>query len=145
MYNIAIEEWLNEVGDPNVNPSGGPPQVGLGVPPAQEQPTTNNAPDPNAPPPNNVNVDKDSPTQGKGIEKDTKIPDVSQDPQSPDMPKEEKDMAFEEWQDTFFRESTKNDVNKLIDLIHQIRDRDLESYPRKFVEDNLQILFLRQN
>ena len=94
MYNIAIEEWLNEVGDPNVNPSGGPPQVGLGVPPAQEQPTTNNAPDPNAPPPNTVNVDKDSPTQGKGIEKDTKIPDVSQDPQSPDMPKEEKDMAF---------------------------------------------------
>ena len=145
MYNIAIEEWLNEVGDPNVNPSGGPPQVGLGVPPAQEQPTTNNATDPNNPPADNVSMAKDSPIQGKGIEKDTEIPDVSQDPQSPDMPKEEKDMAFEECQDTFFRESTKNDVNKLIDLIHQIRDRDLESYPRKFVEDNLQILFLRQN
>jgi hypothetical protein len=61
------------------------------------------------------------------------------------MPEEESKQNFEEWQDTFFRESTKNDVNKLIDLIHQIRDTDLESYPRKFVEDNLQICFLRQH
>ena len=48
-------------------------------------------------------------------------------------------------QNNYFKESIKGDVNSLIDLIHKIRDKELESYPRKFVEDNLQICFLRQN
>jgi len=144
MYKVALEEWLNEADDPLTNPSGNPPMVGAGVPPAQEQPITN-APDPNVTNTPPVEAPKEDPNVAQAATQDEEMPDVSEDPQAPDMPEEEKDVAFEEWQDTFFRESTKGDVQKLIDLIHQIRDRDLESYPRKFVEDNLQILFLRQN
>lgn len=142
MHNAALEEWLNEAdGDPAMNPSGNPPAQGLGIPPGQEGsqgPQT----DPNAPVPPQEKEDPNVNPQG---EQDQEIPDRSEDPESPDMPEEESKQNFEEWQDTFFRESTKNDVNKLIDLIHQIRDTDLESYPRKFVEDNLQICFLRQH
>lgn len=142
MYKISLEEWLNEADDPLTNPSGNPPMVGAGVPPAQEAPIAPQG-DPNVANTPPVDVAKTDPTQQQGQEEET--PDVSQDPQAPDMPDNDKDVAFEEWQDTFFRESTKLDVQKLIDLIQQIRDRELESYPRKFVEDNLQILFLRQN
>ena len=72
---------------------------------------------------------------------------MSEDPNSPDMPEEteKNDENFELWKDTFFKESIKGDANKLMDLIHKIRDMELDSYPRKFVEDNLQICFLRQN
>ena len=45
----------------------------------------------------------------------------------------------------YFKNSVKGDVSVLMDGIHKIRDMDLEAYPRKFVEDNLQILFLRQH
>ncbi len=139
MHNAALEEWLNEAqGDPAMNPSGNPPEQGLGVPPGQEAPPEPPV-DPNAPP-----QAKQDPniTQGGG---DEEVPDRSADPETPDMPEEEKIKSFEEWQDTFYRESAKNNVDKLIDLIHEIRDNDLDSYPRKFVEDNLQICFLRQH
>lgn len=139
MHNAALEEWLNEAeGDPAMNPSGNPPAQGLGIPPGQEGQQT----DPNAPVPPQAKQDPNVDPKGN---QDQEIPDRSEDPESPDMPEEENKQNFEEWQDTFFRESTKNDTNKLIDLIHQIRDTDLESYPRKFVEDNLQICFLRQH
>jgi hypothetical protein len=71
-------------------------------------------------------------------------PSVS-DPVSPDMPEEKEDMDYEQWKNKFFKESIKGDVNQLIDMIQSIRNSDLDTYPRKFVEDNLQILFLRQN
>jgi hypothetical protein len=71
--------------------------------------------------------------------------DVSNDPPAPDMPEEQEEQDFEQWKDSFFRETTRNDVLKLIDMINQVRDLELDSYPRKFVEDNLQVCFLRQN
>ena len=142
MYNPALEEWLNEAqGDPAMNPGGNPPAEGLGVPPGAGGVQ---APDPNAPV---MAADLSGGQVGQDAEKqsDQEIPDRSEDPQAPDMPEEKKKQSFEQWQDTFFRESVKADVNKLIDLIQQVRDLDLESYPRKFIEDNLQVLFLRQN
>jgi hypothetical protein len=142
MYNPALEEWLNEAqGDPAMNPGGNPPAEGLGVPPGAGGVQ---APDPNAPV---MAADPSGGQVGQDAEKqsDQEIPDRSEDPQAPDMPEEKKKQSFEQWQDTFFRESVKADVNKLIDLIQQVRDLDLESYPRKFIEDNLQVLFLRQN
>jgi hypothetical protein len=41
----------------------------------------------------------------------------------------------------------KNSMNikGAIEMIQEIRDHQLDAYPRKFVEDNLQICFLRQN
>ena len=147
MYNAALEEWLNEAeGDPAMNPSGNPPASGLGVPPGQESPQ---AADPNAPPvadDSAVNPQQAA-DQASGQEADSQeeAPDRSGDPEAPDMPEEKEEVGFEEWQDLFFRESTKGDVGKLIDLIHKVRDNDLDAYPRKFVEDNLQVCFLRQH
>lgn len=68
-----------------------------------------------------------------------------QEPQEPDMPQENKVKDFSSWKNKFFKESIKNDVATLIQLIMSIRDGDLSSYQKKFVEDNLQICFLRQN
>jgi hypothetical protein len=73
--------------------------------------------------------------------------DISQDPQYPEMPEEEQSEEddFEEWKIKFLSESKKGDPNLLKDMIENIRDRDLDAQPRKFVEDNIQIQFLRQN
>lgn len=68
-----------------------------------------------------------------------------EEPLSPDMPAKKDASDFASWRSKFFRESIKNDVNSLISMINQIRDAELTSYQRKFVEDNLQICFLRQN
>jgi len=134
--NTTTQWWINEQEiDPNVN-----------------QPTAAIAPDANVQDPNatippadtNQQVLNQSPPESP---KETEEEDVSEDPNSPDMPEEteKNDENFELWKDTFFKESIKGDANKLMDLIHKIRDMELDSYPRKFVEDNLQICFLRQN
>ena len=103
MHNAALEEWLNEAeGDPAMNPSGNPPAQGLGIPPGQEGPQT----DPNAPVPPQAKQDPNVDPKGN---QDQEIPDRSEDPESPDMPDEESKQNFEEWQDTFFRESTKSE------------------------------------
>ena len=67
------------------------------------------------------------------------------DPSGPDMPEKKESSDFPNWRSKFFRESIKNDVNSLVVMINQIRDAELSTYQRKFVEDNLQICFLRQN
>lgn len=70
------------------------------------------------------------------------------DPIAPDMPEESekvKDANFEAWKSKFFRESVKGDVNQMLDMCMAERNKDLDTYPRKFVEDNIQVLFLRQN
>lgn len=132
--------WLNEQEiDPASNPSGNPPVTGGGMPDVA-------APDANIPPAdiNKQVLDQSLPK----TEDEPKTPeDVSEDPKSPDMPEDtdKGDEDFEVWKDKFLREAIKGDASKLIDMIHQVRDNELDSYPRKFVEDNLQILFLRQN
>lgn len=67
------------------------------------------------------------------------------EPKEPDMPKDNKVSDFSSWKNKFFKESIKNDVGTLIQMIMQIRDGELSSYQKKFVEDNLQVCFLRQN
>jgi len=71
--------------------------------------------------------------------------DITQDPSSPDMPEEKNDVDFETWRNNYFKEVIKGDANHLIDIIHQVRDRDLDANQAKFVEDNIQIQFLRQD
>lgn len=142
MSKIAIDEWYTEaIGDAPMTPGGGPPMAAAGFPPMGMAPpppagdpnVANPAPPAMAPPPQQ----QQQPPQ--------QMPDVSMDPQAPDMPEEQDDMDFQRWKDAYLKESVKGDVNKLIDMVHQVRDLDLEPYPRKFVEDNLQILFLRQH
>lgn len=138
MSNIAVLDWLNEEemplqpaqmnNSPSItNPTGGPTQNGPQVPdnadaglsPNQDQPAGNNLQ-----PQNN---------------------DLSQDPIHPDMPEEKEDQNFEKWKNSYFKEAIRNDLVKMMDLIHHIRDEKLDPYERKFVEDNLQILFLRKD
>ena len=68
-----------------------------------------------------------------------------QEPQEPDMPQQNKIKDFSSWKNKFFKESIKNDPAGLTQLIMSIRDNNLSTYQKKFVEDNLQICFLRQN
>ena len=71
---------------------------------------------------------------------------MGKDPVSPDMPEDVgAKVNFDSWRNNFFRDLIKGDVNELLEKIQTIRNGDLDSYQRKFVEDNLQILFLRQN
>jgi len=134
MSNPALEEWLAEAsGD-----MAGGQQPPMGNPMPLEQP---------GPPPGDPNIAQPAPPQSdpEPKQQQNSMPDVTHDPQAPDMPEEMDEKDFEQWKDAFFKETVKVDVNKLIDMIHQVRDLNLESYPRKFVEDNLQICFLRQN
>lgn len=71
--------------------------------------------------------------------------DLSNDPQFPDMPEEQDQDDFEIWKIKFVKESIKGDPNSLTQKILSVRERELEPAQRKFVEDNLDICFLRQN
>lgn len=131
--NLILEDWLEEQdlgpgaagtsgGDIPMNTSGSP-NIGnvsmqMGTPPPQQVPE--------APP-----------------------PDVSSDPSVPDMPDEDevndKKKDFETWKKEFLIESVKSDIDKMKTMLLDVRDREMTSYQSKFIEDNLQIIFLREN
>lgn len=147
----ALEEWLKEAsgdvaspqsptGMPDSPPQNAPDMANAGSPSMQDP---NAMQDSNAMQDPNATQDPNAGNQN-AMGQQSNMPDVTQDPSAPDMPEEMNDQDFEQWKNSFFKESIKGDVNKLLDMIHQVRDMDLESYPRKFVEDNLQICFLRQ-
>lgn len=146
MSRHAFADWLNEAsGDvaagqsPMMTPDS-PPAAG-GVDPAMQA-----APDAMAMQAAQSDPSAANPPQAQSQQPgDDDLPDVANDPQAPEMPEKVTEQDFEQWKNAFFRESIKGDVNKLVDMVNDVRDMDLEPYPRKFVEDNLQILFLRQN
>lgn len=76
---------------------------------------------------------------------DDKPEDISKDPHAPDMPSNKDPEDFERWKNNYLKESIKGDAEKLIAMIHDVMDLDLDAYPTKFIWDNLQIQFLRQN
>jgi hypothetical protein len=102
---------------------------------------------PGAGAPNDPNVASPSPPDSdpEPQQQQNSMPDITQDPAAPDMPEQMDEQDFEQWKDSYFKETVKGDVNKLVDMISQVRDLDLDAYPRKFVEDNLQVCFLRQH
>jgi hypothetical protein len=123
-----IDHWLAEQ---DIPPAGGQPDMAGGGPP-MTQPGQPGDPMGAG---DNMTVD-DQPGED----------DVSQDPPFPEMPEDaggEED--FEVWKIKYVKESIKGDPHALANLILQVRDRDLDAYPSKFVEDNLDINFLRQN
>ena len=124
-----FEDWLVEF---DIPPLGGQPDPG-GMQAPGSTPDTSDPSVANMPP------------QGMEPEQPDKDDDVTNDPHSPDMPEEKDDNTdFETWRQGYFKELIKGDTNELIDLIQKVRDRNLESYQRKFVEDNLQIQFIRE-
>lgn len=99
--------------------------------------------------PNSLPPESDQKTTQLGVTQpqnpmDKPVPEF-EEPSSPDLPKQIENMDFAAWRNKFFRESIKNDVNALLNMINSIRDKQLSTYQRKFVEDNLQVCFLRQN
>jgi len=95
------------------------------------------------------------PTQGGGPLDDpgpgdghTPEDDISDDPESPDMPDDfnnDGEADFEIWKKQYFEESVKGDPDIMLKMLKQVRDRELEPSQRKFVEDNIQIQYLRQH
>ena len=72
--------------------------------------------------------------------------DVSEDPESPEMPEEdENDDDFEVWKSNYFKESIKGDAEKMMEMISPMRNKEMEPYQRKFVEDNWNVQLLRMN
>ena len=140
MSNHALEEWLTEeiMGGSSGGVAAGQPPMAGGGPMA-------GTPGPGAP--GDPNVAKPAPPDSdpQPQQQQNSMPDVTHDPAAPDMPEQMDEQDFEQWKDTYFKETVKGDVNRLLDLIQQVRDLDLQPYPRKFVEDNLQVCFLRQH
>lgn len=136
---INLVDWLmSEVG------TGTDSQTGIPGGPPTSQPTMGgNPPQQGGPDPSVANQTQEmTPEQPK-----QQIPDVASDPQVPDMPEDrgEDDQDFEAWKKNFIVESIKGDVEVLKHEIMKVRDRELYEYHRKFVEDNLQIVFLREH
>lgn len=131
----AIDDWLLKEED--VLASADDPAAG--------QPPSDAAP-PGMPGAGAAGPPQDMPTNPDPMsEPAPPVNPTSFEPISPDMPEDREKINFEQWRAAFFRDSIKGDVNELIEKIQSIRNDELDSYERKFVEDNLQILFLRQN
>jgi hypothetical protein len=138
---INTLNWFNEeLGNPGEVSGGQPPSDATGGNQVVMQNNTSEEPS------------QDQSADGAPEETEIELPkqdspqDLSQEPQSPDVPEEQEESEdFETWKISYFKNLVKGDTSLLLNDIHKIRDYDLEAYPRKFVEDNLQILFLRQN
>ena len=120
----------------DIQPTGGQPDMGAGQPPGSQP----GAPgDPMGQGPGN------NPTQMKTDQPNSPA-DLSNDPQYPDMPEDqEQEKSFEQWKVKYVKESIKGDPNVLLNLLMKIRDRQLLDKDRKFVDDNVQVCFLRRN
>lgn len=129
-------QWLSEQGPIDFGAAedpaaGGPPVTQPGTP---EDPMGQNLGQPQDAPP--VDMATDQPA----------MDDISDDPAYPDMPEEpDVEEDFEIWKINFVKESIKGDANVLAQKILSIREGELQPSQRKFVEDNLDICFLRQN
>ncbi len=127
---INEEAWLVEF---DIPPMGGQPDMPAGGPPKSQPGGPGDPMGTNMGNPNQMSVDQPQPNN------------LENDPPYPDMPQEKEEDDFEIWKVKYFKESIKGDPNKLIDMILKIRDRELEESQSKFVEDNLDVNFLRQN
>lgn len=127
---INESEWLTEQ---DIPPMAGQPDMGAGGPP-MSQPGGPGDP-----------MGQDPNTQGISMDMQPSEPDITDDPPFPDMPEEQESDSFEMWKIKYVKESIKGDPHKLIDMLMQVRNRELDPPQRKFVEDNLDINFLRQN
>lgn len=131
-------EWLSglpilEVDLPGVS---GSPDVSAGGPPMSQP----------GGPADPMGQDMQTPPNQMTSDPQSMQDDISEDPQYPDMPEDENaGDDFEIWKIKFVKESIKGDPNAQIQSIMSVRDRQLEPPQRKFVEDNLDINFLRQN
>lgn len=128
MTNHNLDFWLEEQDSP-------PPLPGSGdMASAMEAPDVTDV------------AGAESPEGGEEAKAEDPPEDISDDPESPDMPEEdETNDDFEVWKSNYFKESIKGDSEKMMEMISPMREKDLEPYQRKFVEDNWNIQLLRMN
>lgn len=129
---LLEQKKMSKLTEADLPPLGAQPDMGAGMPP-MTQPGTPGDPM-NQQPPTQMTVD-DQPGED----------DISNDPAFPDMPEEQESDHFTVWKMKYVKESIKGDPNTLIQKILDVRDRSLDAADRRFVEDNLDINFLRQN
>lgn len=136
MKTHIVDDWLTEQDIPGFGGGGIPaqPDPGMGAPtsdPNQGMPAGLPGEDPNI-------------TQPPAREM---FPQDAQEPEAPDMPEEQPGQDdFEMWKNNFFKESIKGDVYKLREMLTQVKDqKDLETYQNKFVDDNWNIIGIREN
>lgn len=139
MKRHITDDWLTEA---DIPPLGGQPDPGaIGPPMTDPNMGMGNPANPMGDPnvtnmPNMANTEMDADPED----------DVTQDPETPDMPEEKKKIDdFEVWKNNYFKESITGDANKLLDLLGEVRGAKLLSYQKKFVEDNWNIQICRQN
>jgi hypothetical protein len=131
-----LEYWLLEAeGGPQDNPPDG-----MGNPAGA--PGFGNASGVN---PSVANPQPQGQDQGQGQDKPPEEDDPSQDPQAPDTDVSDDSEDFEAWRANYFELAIKGDTNEMIDALGQVRDRQLDAQQRRFVEDNMQVVLLRQD
>jgi hypothetical protein len=133
-----MANWINLL-EFDIPPAGGQPDAMAGGPP-MSQPGGPGDPMGQKVPPNLNN-----PAQMKVNMPTGGTEDINDDPQYPDMPPADNETSFEQWKMQFVKDTIKGDPNLLLNSLVRIRDRDLDPKDRKFVEDNVQICFLRRN
>lgn len=92
------------------------------------------------------------PTTGAAVQEPPPEQSVAQEPEiqepvAPEMPEEpEEPKDFEIWRQEFFKLAVKGNPQEMMKSIKEVKDLSgLDSPKRKFVEDNYEILILRQN
>jgi len=140
MRDYIIQDWLKTLKEADIPAAGGQPDPAAGGPPASDSGLANAG----NPMPGDPNVAaQPAPDMGQGGPAPV---DVNQDPATPDMPDEEPQAKdFEVWKKNYLKESVKGDVNILKSLLSQVRDKELDAYQTKFVEDNWSVQLIREN
>jgi hypothetical protein len=74
--------------------------------------------------------------------------DVTQDPQHPDLTDHGRgmdDKDFEEWRTEYFKLAIKGDTEEMLQSLKQMGKRELDATQNKFVLDNIQIMYIRED
>jgi len=133
---LNVQSWW-KLHEADIPPLGGQPDQFAGGPPGTQPGSPGNPMGGQQGP----NIPQNTPG---GNSMDTPE-DISDDPAHPDMPDQTEDDDFGIWKVKYVKESIKGDPNILIQKLLQIRDKDLSGPQFRFVEDNLDVNFLRQN
>jgi len=147
MKNYVLEDWLGQLNEQggfggDIPAAGGQPDP-FGMTPQSDPYGVGAIP----PDPNIADPAQGMPPEQMGAEQPV---DVSQDPQVPEMPEEEEatEDDFEIWKKNFFKESIKGDVQAMKESIAPWLEKEegtLDSYQSKFINDNWNILLIREN
>jgi hypothetical protein len=134
---INLEDWLeayatgtDTIDTPAGNPAADP-----------YNPAGGGSIDPAASPKGDPNISNMPPEEMDSHPDDN---DPSSDPQNPDMPEDKEHLDYEQWKKQFLISAIKGDVQEMKELLNDVTNRDLDSYQRKFVDDNLNIVQLRE-